>query len=153
MEEGVWRFHVRSECVMLPAPLCVEQLEAVRTLTPRVLQKFHYIGMFDYIISHYDWLSLSSSSLPGDLGLELKIGWLSGNQSASSMIYLICINLGMVERDLLWITKDTSLTLLRNSKDFRSSVQEPGTETNICIYIIVFYLTKPETNKNTLSVA
>lgn len=39
---------------MLPAPLCVEQLEAVRTLTSRVLQKFHYIDMIDYIVSHYD---------------------------------------------------------------------------------------------------
>ena len=96
-----------------------------------VLQKLHYIDMIDYIISHYDWVSLCSSSLPGGLGLELKICWLSGNQSPSSMIYLVCINLRMIERDLLWITKDTSLTPLRNPKDFRSSVQEPGTKSNV----------------------
>lgn len=76
-----------------------------------------FVGMVDWIIDHW-WLIKSPAPLSS---LEVEgWGWIfqsanhlvgcSGNQPPSSKSHFICINSGMVERSLLWMTKDVPLT-------------------------------------------
>ena len=62
------------------------------------------------------------------------------NHAASSRRHSITINSGVAERDLLWITKDTSLSpSLRNSKGLRSFVQELGMKVKYIMLITSQY--------------